>query len=782
MNELENLLLILILSSTIVLSSTGAVMSIVMNGVFFLLTLFSASSKGSEEKNRIRKIVVGVIFLFVTALCVYLWLYSTIKPPSPPLPPKEAPYRNPNLTPEERAADLLSRMTLEEKIGQMTLVDRQSISSISDISTYYLGGLLSGGGSCPDPNVPWNWARMYNEFQKQAVEKTRLGIPILYGIDAVHGHNNVYGAVIFPHNVGMGATWNPELVEECARITAIEVRATGIRWTFSPCIDVARDDRWGRTYESFSEDPYLVKTMAISAVRGYQGAGLNRNDTVLATAKHYMGSGGTENGRDQGDCKAPLRIVREQHLEPFAGAVEAGVGSIMASYCSINGQKMHGSKFFLTDVLRRELGFQGLLVSDWEAIGQVDSSYREAVKKSIEAGIDMAMVPQSWRQFQVVLKDLVNRGEIPISRIDEAVYRILVTKFRMGLFENPYVDESLASIVGNAKHREVARQAVRESIVLLKNNGILPIPKNVSTIYVAGPNANDIGKQCGGWTITWQGSSGNITIGTTILEAIKRTVSPQTRIIFDEDASEISGPYDVGIVVVGETPYAEFYGDRENLDLPEEQLKIIDRVVASGTPTVVIMVAGRPLTGIESRLSQWSAFLMAWLPGTEGQGVADVLFGDYNPSGKLPRSWPRSTAQEPINYDRRPSEAYDPLFEFGYGLSYTTFKYINLTVSPISPKVEDTITIQVSVKNTGSRSGSEVVQVYISDVESSLPMPVKKLYRFQKVMLEPGETRNIVFTIPVSELGLYTEGPERIVEKGVFLVTIGGLTASFTVN
>jgi beta-glucosidase len=759
--------------------------NIIMGGVFLcgLSASFLSSFQGSDKKNRNREITAGVIIIFVTTLCIWLWFSSTTKPPPPPPPPsEEAPYRNPNLTPEERATDLLSRMTLEEKIGQMTFVDRQSISSISDISTYYLGGLLSGGGSCPDPNVPWNWVRMYNEFQRQAVENTRLGIPILYGIDAVHGHNNVYGAVIFPHNVGMGATWNPELVEECARITAIEVRATGIRWTFSPCIDVARDDRWGRTYESFSEDPYLVKTMAISAIKGYQGDGLDRDDTVLATAKHYMGSGGTENGRDQGDCKASLRIVREQHLEPFAGAVKAGVGSIMASYCSINGQKIHGSRFFLTDVLKEELGFQGLLVSDWEAIGQVDPSYREAVKKSIEAGIDMAMVPSSWKQFQTVLKDLVNSGEIPISRIDEAVYRILVTKFRMGLFEKPYADESLASIVGNAAHREVARQAVRESIVLLKNDGVLPIPKNVSTIYVAGPNANDIGNQCGGWTITWQGSSGSTTIGTTILEAIRRTVSPNTTIIFDEDASEISGSYDVGIVVVGETPYAEFYGDRESLDLPEEQLRIIDRVVSSGTPTVVIMVAGRPLTGIESRLPQWNAFLMAWLPGTEGQGVADVLFGDYNPSGKLPRSWPRSTEQEPINYDRRPGEDYDPLFEFGYGLSYTTFEYTNLTVSPIDPDADDTITIQVSVRNTGSRSGSEVVQVYVSDLESSLPTPVKKLYRFQKIMLEPGETKTIVFTIPVSELGLYTDGPEKIVERGIFLVTVGGLTASFTVG
>jgi len=749
--------------------------------IFLTAPIIVVLTQKSEEADRSRKVMAGVIILVVTVVCVYFTVvFITRPPPSPPTPPQTARYRNPNLSPEERALDLLSRMTLDEKIGQMTLPDRQSIGSISDISTYNLGGLLSGGGSCPVPNIPSNWAKMYNEYQRQAVEGTRLGIPILYGIDAVHGHNNVYGAVIFPHNVGMGATWNPELVKECARITAIEVRATGIRWTFSPCIDVARDDRWGRTYESFGEDPYLVKIMAMSSVKGYQGDGLDRDDTVLSTAKHYMGSGGTKDGRDQGDFQGPLRILREQHLEPFIGAVDAGVGSVMASYCSINGQKIHGIRLFLTDVLKVELGFKGLLVSDWEAIGQVDPSYRNAVKKCIEAGIDMAMVPSTWKMFQETLKDLVNSGEIPVSRIDEAVYRILLVKFRLGLFENPYVDESLSSVVGNAAHRKVARQAVRESIVLLKNNGVLPIPKNVSTIFVAGPNANDIGNQCGGWTITWQGSSGDITIGTTILEAIRKTVSPSTVIVFDENASNVAGPYDVGIVVVGETPYAEFLGDREDLDLPEEQLKIIDRVVASGAPTVVIMVAGRPLTGIENRLPEWDAFLMAWLPGTEGQGVADVLFGDYNPSGKLSRSWPRSTAQEPINYDRRLGEEYAPLFEFGYGLSYTTFEYSCLNVTPAEPLLTGNISISVNVMNVGPHSGSEVVQVYVSDVESSLPTPVKKLYRFRKVTLQPGEVQTVSFTIPVSELGFYTDGPEKTVEEGVFMVTVGGLTASFT--
>ncbi|MEM2940272.1 MAG: glycoside hydrolase family 3 N-terminal domain-containing protein [Thermoproteota archaeon] len=778
---LEPLLIPLVLPASLSLISVKIGLGILTFETMLLLIMLSASLRASGKTVMSRKIIVNSVILLVLIICICFSMFLRTPAPSAPSSLIEA-YRNPNLSPEERAIDLLSRMTLDEKIGQMTLVDHEYLGSISDISTYNLGGLLSGGGSCPYPNTPSNWARMYNEYQRQAVENTRLGIPLLYGIDAVHGHSNVYGAVVFPHNVGMGSTWNPELVEECAHITAVEMRATGIRWTFSPCIDVARDDRWGRTYESFSEDPYLVKTMAMSAVKGYQGTGLSQKDSVLATAKHYMGSGGTKDGRDRGNCQEPLRLIREQHLEPFIGAVNAGVGSIMASFCSINSSKIHGSKFFLTDVLKMELGFTGLLVSDWEAIEQVGSPYRVAVKKSIEAGIDMAMVPSTWKLFQGALRSLVNSGEVPVSRIDEAVHRILVTKFRLGLFENPYVDENVSSIVGNAAHREVARQAVRESIVLLKNNGVLPIPKNVNTIYVAGPNADDIGNQCGGWTITWQGSGGRITQGTTILEAISRAVSTSTRVIFDKYASNIAGPYDVAIVVVGETPYAEFYGDRRSLDLPKEQLRIIDRVVASGTPTVVIMVAGRPLTGIESKLLEWDAFLMAWLPGTEGQGVSDVLFGDYNPSGRLSRSWPKSTAQEPINYDHRPDEKYDPLFEFGYGLSYTTFEYSCLNVTPINLGPADNITVSVNVRNTGLSSGSEVVQLYIRDLESTLPTPLKKLYRFQKIMLEPSEVKTVSFTIPISELGFYTEGKEKIVEEGVFIVIVGGLTASFTVG
>jgi len=722
-----------------------------------------------------------VISALVLALMLSILLITEV--PTATSQEETPPYLNPGLSTEERAEDLLSRMTTDEKIGQMTQVDRQFLRQESDIANYFLGSLLSGGGSSPSPNTPLTWARMYNRYQRYAVEDTQLGIPLLYGIDAVHGHNNVWGAVIFPHNVGMGSTWNPDLVEESAHITAVEVAATGIDWTFSPVIDVARNDRWGRTYESFGEDPYLVKWMGASAIRGYQGTNLTTADAIIATGKHYMGSGGTTDGRDQGNCVAPMRIIREVHLEPFIGAVQAGTQSIMASFCSVNGEKIHGRKDLLTDVLKTEQGFNNFLVSDWAAIDQVDPDYKTAVKKCINAGIDMVMVPDDYTGFQQTLKALIDDGSIPMSRINDAVYRILVVKFRLSLFENPYVDENLSSIVGSEAHREVARRAVQESLVLLKNNGVLPLSKNISMVYVAGPNADDIGNQCGGWTITWQGRSGGITPGTTILEAIQNTVSPETTVIFDKTASNITGPYDVGIVVVGETPYAEGRGDTNSLDLPLSQIDIINRVVDSGTPTVVIMVAGRPRTGIQSELPKWSAFLMAWLPGTEGQGVADVLFGDVDATGRLSRSWPKTTAQEPINYDHRPEENYDPLFEFGYGLSYTDFAYDNLSVAPTNATLTDNIMISVRVTNIGTRSGRDAVQVYLNDVESTLSTPVRKLYRAEKIpTLAAGDSTTVNFSIPVSELGFYTDNKDKALENGTFNVMVGELTASFLVS
>jgi beta-glucosidase len=553
---------------------------------------------------------------------------------------------------------LLQEMTLEEKIGQMTQVDRGYLRSGSDIRAFFLGSILSGGGSAPpDPTAP-GWADLYDRFQSEALA-SRLQIPLLYGIDAVHGHNNVRGAVVFPHNIGLGCTRDPGLVERVARATAEEVEATGIDWTFAPCIAVPRDERWGRTYEGFGETPELVAEMAAAAVQGYQ-------PTILACAKHYLADGGTASGRDQGDARIDEATLRSIHLPGYRAAVAAGVGSVMASFSSWNGQKMHGNRYLLTDVLKGELAFQGFVVSDWAGIDQLPGDYASDVETAIDAGIDMVMVPDRYAEFTSTLRALVEGGRVPMSRIDDAVRRILRQKVAQGLFERPYADRSLLSRVGSDEHRQIARQAVQESLVVLKNaEGRLPLSKMTGRIHVAGKNADDLGNQCGGWTITWQGSSGRITTGTTILEGVRSAVLSGTTVTYSRDGSGAGGA-DAGLVVIGETPYAEGAGDRADLSLAAEDVAAVRAVKGAGVPTVVVLVSGRPMV-LGPVLDEADALVAAWLPGTEGEGVADVLFGDVSPRGRLSHSWPRSMAQVPINVG---DPGYDPLFPYGYGLTY----------------------------------------------------------------------------------------------------------------
>jgi beta-glucosidase len=551
-------------------------------------------------------------------------------------------------------------MTLDEKIGQMTQAERTYLSTESDIRDYLLGSVLSGGGSAPPVNDPAGWADMCDRYQQQALG-TRLRIPLLYGADAVHGHNNLRGAVIFPHDIGLGCTRSAALVERVEQIAAEETLATGVRWTFSPCIAVARDERWGRTYESFGETPDLASMMAPAAVRGFQGGG-----RLLACAKHFLADGGTSGGVDQGDARISEAELRAIHLPGYQAAVDAGVGSIMVSFSSWNGAKMHGNRYLLTDVLKGELGFQGFVVSDWGGVDQLPGDYSQQVEAAVNAGIDMVMVPGRYREFIATLRALVQAGQVPMSRIDDAVVRILRQKMRIGLFEAPLADRSNAGTIGNAAHREVAREAVRQSLVLLKNQGrILPLSKTAVRVHVAGPRMDDIGSQCGGWTISWQGSTGAVTAGTSILQAIRAAVSPSTTVTASADGSGASGA-DVGIVVVGETPYAEGRGDRTDLGLSQEDLSAVERVKVAGVPTVVVLISGRPLV-LGRALSLADGFVAAWLPGTEGEGVADVLFGAYAPTGKLSHSWPRTMEQVPIN---RGDADYDPLFPYGYGLTY----------------------------------------------------------------------------------------------------------------
>jgi beta-glucosidase len=557
-------------------------------------------------------------------------------------------------------ADCLAKMTLDEKIGQMTQANHLALSADDDIAELALGSLLAGGGGAPvTGNTPEDWADMIDRYQTAALS-SRLGIPIIFGVDAVHGHSNVYGTTIFPHNIGLGATRNADLVRRIGEITAKEVYATGIPWNFSPCLCVARDVRWGRTYESFGEHPE-VAAMMTSYISGLQGDDLSAPNTILATAKHWVGDGGTVNGVDQGDTMVSEDELAAIHIAPFVDAIERGVGSVMPSYSSWNGVKLHGDEYLLTDVLRTDLGFDGFVISDWAAIDQIPGGYASDVRTSINAGVDMVMVPNEYRKFVDTLRAEVDAGNIPIARIDEAVTRILEAKFALGLFDRPFADRTHIDEIGSLEHRAVARQAVRESLVLLENDGVLPLSKGAGEVLVAGTNADNIGHQSGGWTITWQGGSGDTTIGTSILEAIEAAVDPGITVTFDRRAT---GPLtgDVGVVVVGERPYAEGRGDALDLTLSSSDVNAIERV-CDAMPCVVVLVSGRPML-ITDLLAETNAFVAAWLPGTEGAGVADVLFGDTDFTGTLPMSWPRTMEQIPINVG---DPDYDPLFPYGYG-------------------------------------------------------------------------------------------------------------------
>jgi beta-glucosidase len=612
-----------------------------------------------------------------------------------PAPSSKLAYQDASLSPEVRAADLLARMTLAEKIGQMTQVEKNSIKK-EDIIAKAIGSLLSGGGGSPQPNTAEAWLAMVNEFQGYAL-RTRLGIPLIYGVDAVHGHNNVRGATIFPHNVGLGATRDADLVERIGRATAEEAAATGIHWDFAPGVMVPQDIRWGRTYEGFSENTELVTTLATAYLRGLQrplAAGSGGAAWILGAPKHYVGDGGTAWGSsqtgdyllDQGVTRVDEATLRRVHLPPYAAAVETGAMSIMVSFSSWNETKMHAQKYLLTDVLKGELGFQGFLVSDWQAVDQISTDYYQAVVTSVNAGLDMIMVPYDYGRFIATLTAAVTKRDVPEARIDDAVRRILTVKFKLGLFEHPQADASQLASVGSAEHRALAREAVRKSLVLLKNDGqALPLAKDLSLVFVAGAAADDIGTQCGGWTIEWQGATGNITPGTSILDGIKAAVSSTTTVYYDPagrfDVQGSDGKpaiADVGIAVVGEKPYAEGVGDREELMLSDADVSTINRLRVQSKRLAVVLVSGRPLV-VADQLRAADAFVAAWLPGTEGAGVADVLFGDYPFTGKLPYTWPRSMDQLPFDFATLPQEGCAaPLFPFGYGLDARTSAPLNL--------------------------------------------------------------------------------------------------------
>ena len=652
-----------------------------------------------------------------------------------------------NLGKEKFINNILGQMTLDEKVGQMTQVDKRMLDKEEDISTYFLGSILSGGGAVPKKNTPKGWVEMANNFQRHALS-TRLKIPLIYGIDAVHGHNNVVGATTFPHNIGLGCTNDPTIIKQVNYATAVEVAATGLNWTFSPCITIPKDDRWGRQYEGFSESTELVTSLTAAAIKGYEEAlDVLDGKKIAACAKHFIGDGGTNWGTgmlkeglhtyliDRGDTRISEKELREVHLPPYLEAIKAGVKTIMISFNSWNGVKCHGSKFLVNDLLKKELGFQGLVVSDWAGIDEIPGDYKSDIISSVNAGIDLVMVPGSlygqnhYKTFIKLLKESIEEGSITIARIDDAVTRILRVKYELNLFEDPFGNTEYAKFVGAKEHRDIARNAVKKSVVLLKNKqNILPLEKN-QKIYLVGSGANNLGMQNGGWTVEWQGrftpdfkildenndekieekeffrfykdiyhlkfdkdavmrsfnsvdlnkdksiiksefnsykeSSPYQPKGTSILKAMNQVTTDNSSIIYNPRAINLDKDRLI-VAVIGEYPYAEGYGDNAKMGLSPFDQKVLKNCYKSGNKIIVIMLSGRPLI-IKNHISNWDVFLAAWLPGMAGEGIADVLYGEYAPTGKLSFSWPKDINQLPLNIN---DDNYKPLFPFGFGLTY----------------------------------------------------------------------------------------------------------------
>lgn len=568
---------------------------------------------------------------------------------------------------ELKVDSLLALMTLEEKIGQMTQVRHFDNITDDEIATKFIGSVIHTDGPTPGKDAA-GWQAKFSSLQKKALS-TRLGIPLLFGVDAVHGQNTFEGATIFPHNIGMGATRNAVLVEEAAAITAIEAQATGFNWVFSPCIAIPYNEKWGRVYEAFSESTELTQELARASVRGHQGD-LSKSNTVMATAKHFIGDGSTDFGAEGGNTSISMQEVYERLLPPYRDAVNESVGAVMVSFNTLSDKAMHSYKEMIIDTLKNSLGFDGIVVTDWKGYSRFGEN------DIINAGVDVVMaVDGDLDMFQKGLKKGVDSAYVSKQRVDDAVRRILRQKFRLGLFKNPFPDASLISKIGSSAHRDKARQAVRESLVLLKNeNKALPIDKNTKKIVVVGEHANNSGLQSGGWTIAWQGVDRNYNGATTILEGIKEMAKGD--VIYDEHANGNHADADVVIIVVGETPYAEFFGDvgdgsgKYQLTLSEEHQKYIDAYTNKGPKVIVVLVSGRPLV-VTNQIEHSDAFIAAWLPGSEANGIAEVLFGNYNFKGKLPHSWPKSVDDFKGRFGPNFwGKAIIPLYEFGYGLSY----------------------------------------------------------------------------------------------------------------
>ena len=772
------------------------------------------------------------------SLCFVLQPLITIKAQTPtPLVDSDEFFQRASRTSPDRdhsrkIEDLLKRMTLEEKVGQMTQLSIDTIAEGRDqaikidpakldraIVKYGVGSILNVADQALTLD---RWHEMITQIQEAATKKTRLGIPMIYGIDSIHGANYVQGATLFPQEIGMAATFNPELMKRASEIAAIETRAAGIPWSFSPVLDLGRSPLWPRFWETFGEDPYLAKVMGVAFVRGLEGADVSSSNTVASSLKHYMGYSFPLTGRDRTPAWIPENYLREYFLPPFEAAIKAGARTIMINSGEINGVPGHVNRHILTDILRTELGFKGFVVSDWQDIKKLVNVWRiaadekEATRLSVLAGIDMSMVPNDL-SFADHLIALVKEGAVPQSRIDEAVRRILWVKFELGLFDKPMPDPTLKSKFALPEYRQVSLEAARESLTLLKNsNNILPLAKT-SKVLVTGPTSDSLVSMNNGWTYVWQGSeeslypkdrhtirraieaklgANNVTFvqGTKITRPAgtpsNSTPTDQEEEVDIAAAVRAAQNVDVIVLALGEGSYCETPGNITDLTIGAPQIKLAEALKATGKPIVLVLVEGRPRV-INRIADNVNAILMAYNPSHEGgTAIADVLFGDVNPSGKLPFTYPR-TPNGLINYDHKPFEtentsfgnmAFNPQFAFGDGLSYTTFGYSDLRLGKQTISANEELPVTVTVKNTGNRAGKEAVLLYVSDLVASIAPPGKRLRRFAKVSLEPGESRTLTFKLRREDLSFIGANNKPLVEPGEFEVRIGSLVQKFTVK
>jgi beta-glucosidase len=724
--------------------------------------------------------------------------------------------KKPNPEINKKVKEVLSKMSLEEKVGQMTQVaigvvskpnngqiDKHEIDPVKleeAILKYHVGSILNVEGSAYSLS---HWHEIISSIQDVATKKSRLKIPILYGIDAVHGANYTRDATVFPQAIAQAAAWDQDLCRKIGEVTAVEVRASGIPWNFYPVMDIGRNPLWPRLWETFGEDVYLASLLGKEYIVGQQGDNYGAEDKIATCLKHYVGYGYPLNGKDRTPAWIPERILREYFLPPFEAGIEAGAPTVMANSSENNGIPVHSDKFLLTDLLRNELKFKGFVVSDWEDIkrlysrDRVADSPKEAVRMAVMAGVDMSMVPSDFSFYDYLL-ELVKEGSVPVSRIDEAVTEILKLKFELGLFENPYPNKKLVSKFACKEYTDFNLDVAREVMTLLKNDkNVLPLDKKLK-VLVTGPTANSLSMFNSGWTITWQGDvealypKNKLTVLQAIQEKIGKTnVTYVPGVAIDKEidikaAIDAAKSVDAAIVCLGEKAYCETPGNLDDLTLEKSQLNLIEELSKTGKPIILVLIEGRPRL-INNIIDKVNSIVLAYLPGMEGgKALADVIFGDFNPCGKLPYTYPKYP-NALVPYDHKPLEVadvnkYDPQFPFGFGLSYTSFEYRDLNLSKNVINKNDEIKISVQVKNKGKRTGKEVVQLYLTDLYGSVSRPVKMLRRFSKINLEPGQEKKVEFVLQQKDLSFFGRDNKRIIEPGEFKITIDTLTKSFNLK